>query len=167
MDLRKFTLTELIVFWDNSDIFDIQPYATPIMKPVILLVLFFFQVLAGYTQVSKMVNSTAGNLEKEFSADELKSVTNLTIQGTMDARDFKTIRDKMPALTFLDLKSVAVNAYTGFGGTVYYSQQGYPANTIPSRAFSDKSKINTIILPEGIVSIQDYAFISCKSLKKP
>src|SRR5208283_811269 len=41
------------------------------------------------------------------------TVTNLTLSGTIDARDFKTMRDSMPVLTVLDLSQTAIAAYTG------------------------------------------------------
>lgn len=119
------------------------------MKHLTLLLLLFFLTTAGYSQISKTVSNTAGSLETKFTAEELKSITSLTIQGTMDARDFKVIRDQMPALTHLDMKSVSILSYSGYGGTVYYPSGGYPANTIPQDAFTSKVKIEMIILPQG------------------
>ena len=46
----------------------------------------------------KTVEITAGGLKSALTKDELNSLTKLTITGTMDARDFKTIRDSMPLI---------------------------------------------------------------------
>ncbi len=61
--------------------------------------------------------TTAGTLSTLLSATELATVTNLTLTGTIDARDFVTLRDLMPALKELDISTATIVAYTGAGGT--------------------------------------------------
>ena len=58
-----------------------------------------------------------GSLSTILTVKELKSISNLTLSGTIDARDFKTIRDYMSALDTLDLSAVTIAAYNGLEGT--------------------------------------------------
>ena len=74
---------------------------------------------------------------KHGSHSYLGTVTNLTVTGTIDARDFKTMRDNMPLLAVLDLSGVTIAAYTGPDGT-HPSGGLYPENEIPGRAFYKK-----------------------------
>ncbi|HET6559380.1 MAG TPA: leucine-rich repeat protein, partial [Prolixibacteraceae bacterium] len=116
-----------------------------------------------------VIELTAGNLNSTFTAVELKGIQRLTIIGTMDARDFKTIRDKMNTLTELDLSEVNVLAYSGNEGTrnSQYIEAGdtivesfdYPANEVPSLAFYGNCKLITSgNLPTSITSIGFNAF---------
>ena len=118
--------------------------------------------------VSKTVNCTAGNLSTLLTTDELNTVTDLTITGTIDARDFKTMRDNMPMLTVLDINSITISQYSGTLGTVN-SSQVYEQNCIPQYAFRQPGwfpaelKLASIKLPNSLVSIKEHAF-ECTSL---
>jgi len=120
--------------------------------------IFLLMVLICSTlqaQVSKSVTvATAGTLGTiALTATELSTVTNLTVIGNLDARDFKTMRDNMPALAVLNMSAVSVKAYSGTGGTNFtyssnnygaynQSSSSYPANEIPLFAFYDGASIN-------------------------
>ena len=89
------------------------------MKAIYLLIISLFISQMLQAQVEKKVENTAGNLSTLLTPTELNSVTDLTIAGTMDARDFMTIR-KMYWLTTLDLSGISVLAYPGgANGEVY------------------------------------------------
>ncbi|HLN74031.1 MAG TPA: leucine-rich repeat protein, partial [Prolixibacteraceae bacterium] len=110
----------------------------------------------------KPVNLTAGNLASLFTPEELKQITSLVITGTMDARDFKVIRDQMPWLGYLDLTGVTITAYSGNEGT-YYGDYNYPANAIPPYALhtdnqSIPSRLSEILLPSSLALIDNQAF---------
>ena len=133
-------------------------------KPfLVLLCLFIF--IIGQAQVSKTINVTnAGTLETLLTTNELKTVTDLTLTGEIDARDFKTMRN-MSALSIIDLSSATVNAYNGANGTSEI-ETTYLENEIPAKAFYLKYfDFNTIILPNSITSLGDYAFYYCLGLK--
>ena len=134
-------------------------------KPILLLFCLFLFIV-GNAQVSKTINvSTSGTLSTLLTTTELNTVTDLIITGTMDARDFKTIRDKMPMLTHIDLSGATILSYTGTDGS--YQGSGtviYPANCIPKNAFSGKIKLNSIIIPSTVTSISSYAFSNCIGL---
>lgn len=119
------------------------------------------------TQYGK-VEVSSGNL-KTILSSQLSSITNLTLSGTIDARDFKTMRDEMPALTEVDLSDVVIVEYSGFNGTIS-EKYTYSANQIPRFALNPldanlhNTRIKSIVLPPSITSIDDYAFMGCKNL---
>ena len=131
------------------------------------MVIFTMNVFA---QVSKTVNITAGNLSVTLTTSEKQTITNLTITGTIDARDFKTMRDDMPLLAELDLSVVTIEEYTGTEGTFDANSKKYPANTIPARAFYDsniyagKPNFKLILLPNNTKAIDEFAFLNLTGL---
>lgn len=115
--------------------------------------------------MEKAIHLTAPNtLHTALSAEELNSVTDLTITGKIDARDFKTIRDKMPNLSVVILNIDSVTAYSGTEGTAGTEIYSYSKNTIPKKAFYDRSNITSITIPSCIVKIDDNAFKGCSAL---
>jgi uncharacterized protein with FMN-binding domain len=142
------------------------------MKKTILLILSLC-LMAITTAQALTVASTAGGLSAAITTagGNLSTITNLTITGTIDARDFETMRDYMPALSTLNLTAVTIVPYTGTQGTEYPAGSYlYPANTIPYGAFFNlktqqgKTSLTTITLPSSITSIGEYAFGNCISL---
>ncbi len=136
------------------------------MKKILLLSLFLSLVIAGQAQVSQTVNVAAGGgLSAAITAagGNLATITNLTVNGTIDARDFVAMRDSMPVLAVVDISGVTIAAYTGNGGTVDTANITYPENEIPQYAFCTpeiwgKASLTTIQLPVSITSIGNYAF---------
>ena len=135
------------------------------MRKIFLLLVVLSFALYAPSQVSKTVNVTAGGLSAALTHAELITVTNLTVTGTIDARDFVTMRDSATALTIINLSDACITAYTGSKGPDYLSTSYY-ANHIPSRAFfTDHSwRITSISMPSTVVSIGDYAFGYCTGL---
>jgi len=138
------------------------------MKKIVLLLVCLSFYVIGQAQVSKTVNVTAGGLYSALTSTELATVTNLTITGTIDARDFVTMRDNMPALAVVDISAVTIAAYNGSGGT--YGGTSYPANTMPKYSFNNpntnqgKTTLTTILLPSSVTSIGYAAFANCSGL---
>ena len=115
------------------------------------------------------VSITAGGLSAVFTPHELAAITQLTLTGTIDARDFKTMRDQMPLLAELDLSQATINAYSGLEGTSNWGHNDYPAHTIPETAFMSsnwqgKNSLTSVILPESLLSIGENSFCSCEGL---
>lgn len=112
------------------------------------------------------VTSTAGDLSSAITTagGNLSTVTNLTVTGTMDVRDFKTIRDNMPVLAVLDLSGVNITTYTGTGGTAGATSITYDANSIPFAAFESKSSLTSFAIPLSVTTIGDWAFSNCTGL---
>ncbi len=146
------------------------------MKTTILLLSSLCFTMMLYGQVSKTATVTAGNLKTALTVEELNTVTNLTLTGTMDARDFKTMRDDMPLLAELDLSDVKI-----FGnGTLIQTIPSYAFGSIDllksiklplwcdeigDHAFSYCSALTSLVIPRSVHRIENYAFSGCTSLK--
>jgi len=129
--------------------------------------LFFILCIAGLlqAQVYKTVNCTAGHLADSLNSDERNTVTDLTLTGTIDARDFKTMRDSMSILAVLDANGATIAAYTGTLGTAGTSSIVYPANVVPNnacyRGAGNNITLTSVILPSSANSIGSSAFSYC------
>jgi hypothetical protein len=140
------------------------------MKKILLLTTILLFVLFVNTSCSRNVNvTTAGTLSTLLASEEDTTITNLTVTGSIDTRDFKFIRDKMTKLTVLNIKEVTIQAYNGTDGTSTLTNS-YPANGIPEFAFSryngnGKETLTSIVLPDFVKSIGNYAFSLCYGLK--
>ncbi|GHT02799.1 hypothetical protein FACS189440_15490 [Bacteroidia bacterium] len=89
------------------------------MKKKILLVLLALSFcLLGKAQ-TVVNNLEAGSLKTSLPAP-LTGVTDLTVTGTIDARDFRTIREDLPNLVKLNLSGTAIVTYTGSEGTALH-----------------------------------------------
>lgn len=142
------------------------------MKKTLLLLAVIFTTAFGYTAQaieSHTVACTAGNLATE-AASYLTTVTNLTVTGTIDARDFKTMRDAMPLLEVLDLSGTTIAAHWGSDGTDGTTNSTYSADFIPAWAFCNpstnvgKTSLKSFIYPPSVTNIQNYAFQNCSGL---
>ena len=116
---------------------------------------------------SGVYNVTPGGLQT-IMADQLETVAGFKLTGSIDARDFKTMRDSMPLLEEVDLSEVSIVAYSGTEGTLDMDTS-YSANVFPDRAFcgsdnSGKPGLKNIILPNTTVSLGKNAFRSCTGL---
>ena len=140
------------------------------MKRITLLLIVFFSIQYLFCQTSRTVNQTiAGTLSTTLSATA-NTITNLTVTGNIDARDFVFMRDKMPLLSVLDLSSSTIKAYTGIDGSYALTTIAYPANELPLCAFynastlTSKYTLTTIKLPSTLKSIGGSAFYYCYGL---
>ena len=128
----------------------------------------FLSIIQNASQ--KVINESSGNLNGALSNDEKKIVSNLKLTGTMDARDFKVLRDSLPLLSDLDLSDVAIEDYTGNEGTEDDSNRSYPANGIPQYAFYTnygsfaKTSLKTISFPRLLNSIGSWSFFNCTGI---
>lgn len=110
------------------------------------------------------LTSTKGNLATLLNSSyKIDTITELTLNGTIDARDFKTMRDLMPALVNLNLSNVTVSGYSGTGGTSNIGTV-YTSNTIPTAAFQGKVSLKSIVIPSNTQAIEWIAFSGCSSL---
>jgi hypothetical protein len=162
------------------------------MKKLLILLVFTQIIAVVSAQISFTVNvAEPFGLSSAITeaGGNLNTITNLTVTGTIDASDFKTMRDKMPALTVVDLTRVSIAAYKGEGGTADAGSLGnpfkmeaigglldgtatdrYPAKAIPKNAFANHSttekisRFTSITLPSTVTSIGGNAFYRCNSL---
>jgi len=138
------------------------------MKKVILLSMLGIAYIYGYSQVSLTVNvPIAGGLYGAMTYTERITVTNLTITGFLDARDFVTLRDQMPVLSVLDISQASIQEYTGTGGTGGPALRTYPSGEIPYCAFwynGGKTTLTQVTLPQTAHAVGMHAFQGCTGL---
>jgi hypothetical protein len=139
------------------------------MRKTIIINIILCLTLIGQAQIIKTVNiNNAGTLSTILTVDELNTVSNLTISGMIDARDFKTMRDNMPMLAILDISAVTIKSYIGYEGTAINGwDNSYADNEIPEYSFAGENNNNTlktIILPCNFNSIGNSGIIGCSAL---
>lgn len=137
------------------------------MKQLWMAILVFCTIFGVSAQTQKNVFvSEAGGLRAEFTEDEAKNVTHLSLSGKLNALDFKVLRDEFEKLQFLDLTSADIKLYVGKKGT-YPDEKTYvyPTNCIPAYAFKDKKSLKQIVLPAKLANVEDAAFLGCDSLR--
>ena len=91
--------------------------------------------------------STPGTLAQEIinAGSRAAVVTKLTVTGTLNEEDYRTMRETASLLYDIDLSGVT-------------------DTEMPDGAFSGKSVLKSIVLPESLTSIGNLAFYDCESL---
>lgn len=117
---------------------------------------------------------TAGTLPTLISSADKNLVTDLTLSGNLNGTDIKYIREmagggididdktagKLTRLNLADAKIVE-------GGDYYYDNERYcytENNSISDGMFVDLKNLTSIILPNNITSIGNFAFSGCTGL---
>lgn len=147
------------------------------MKKAILISFLLLLVGIAQAQVSKTIDvTTPGTLSTLLTANEKSTITNLTVTGSIDARDVVVLRDAMPTLSILDMSEASIKAYTGTSGPArdpyMPTSITYPSNEIPQYSFcifslgqyTSNTGLHSIILPTSITSIGSCAFYGCTGL---
>src|SRR5664280_2709049 len=123
------------------------------MKKVILAILFILLSEWSYSQIYKTVNvTTAGTFSTLVTSEELTSITNLVITGTINAYDLG-VTSNMTSLKVLDIKNVNIAACKRFDGTPCL------ADRIPGSAWP--INLTSIIIPTSATAIDDWALTEC------
>lgn len=134
---------------------------------LLLFSLCFLFFLSGHALTVNV--STAGTLTTLISTDDKATITNLTLTGNIDARDFKCMRDEMPLLAVLDMGGATIDAFTGDGGTYDdFFNKTYLANEVPRSSFTiygSTSLIKSLTLPASLTSIGIAAIAHCSKLE--
>lgn len=129
--------------------------------------------LLAQQKAKRLYVAKPGTLVELLTEEEANQITHLTLQGRINAVDFRHLRDEFTSLKALDLSGVSISHYIGKHGTHPDSRYVYPANCIPAYAFcrstSDttyvgKESLEHIILSDKIRNIEDAAFKGCKNL---
>ncbi|MFA6873293.1 MAG: leucine-rich repeat domain-containing protein [Bacteroidaceae bacterium] len=115
----------------------------------------------------------AGLLQSKLTQQEAKGITQLTLSGRINARDFRLMRDSLLRLEVLDLSSATISSMAGKGGTTDESFIIYVKNTIPEYAFctemngilQGKQTLREVWLPNATINIDKNAFANCPNLK--
>lgn len=109
------------------------------------------------------VTSTAGKLATKVSD---MSITTLTVNGTLDARDFLFITDNLSSLKTLNLESATIVAYNStLNDRLLAGEYHYAENTMPYCALVGMTTLQEVTLPANLTAIDYGAFAGCKGLK--
>ncbi len=137
------------------------------MRKIKLCLLCSLLIWSVQAQITKKLECKSGQLSQLLTQSEVQTVNELTLTGTIDARDFITMK-KMPVLSVVDLKDVTITAYSG---SEWRYTDSTNANEIPAFAFFNasngqgKENLVKIRLPRRILALGDYAFANCGKLK--
>lgn len=113
-----------------------------------------------------------GCLEEEILKAGLQpaDINFLTVEGKLDAADFKLIRDYMPNLVSVDIAATTATVIPEYT----FAQKKYllgmrlprPLRSIGQRAFSGCGRLcGTLELPAGVTAIEFGAFMGCDNLR--
>ena len=157
------------------------------MQKLLLLAIIISCISTGNTYAHSEINNiyihceSAGSLGDSLALKgytDLSTITNLTIQGVLNAADFNYIKS-MYALDSLDISQTEIEAYYGYGtyepGLLGHNKaRNYPANAIPMNAFNHRSGYNNSLtglehlsyvkLPANLTEIESEAFAYCSNL---
>ena len=107
------------------------------------------------------VNNTAGSLSTLIDDT---SITQLTITGTLDARDFKFIADHLNNLELLNMSNAQIVDYSNSKAPLFLSATSYDAKSVPTTALMGK-KLRSVTLPKDLKKIDMAAFAGCEQLE--
>ena len=108
------------------------------------------------------VTTYAGHLASVVSDS---SITQLTIKGTIDARDFKFITDALENLKTLDLSEAYIVAYNStLDDQLIAGVYSYPAKTLPYCALTGMVSLTSLTLPSNLIAIDYGALAGCSKL---
>lgn len=116
--------------------------------------------LAALQMQAVVIDNVAGQLSTRLSDTK---VTELTITGTLDVRDFKYIADKLDNLTNVDLSGAQILAYEKDDEPVFGQQTAYQADEIPQTSFFGKP-LTKVVLPSNLKIIGHAAFAGCEGI---
>ena len=119
-----------------------------------------FLAMGLLTAQAEQVENVAGTL-----ADRVQdlAVTQLTVTGTVDARDFKFMGQQLTALQQLDLSGATIEALETVE-PVLGTNGSYAAGEVPPMAFFGHTALNELSLPSTTTSIGEGAFAGCSGL---
>lgn len=98
-----------------------------------------------------------GKLQECIAAagKDYKNLRNLKITGKINAVDFEFMRDQMTNLQAINLKEVRIKGS---------NESGKKDDQIPREAFSNKTSLISLVLPDKLKSIGSDAFYRCRNL---
>lgn len=119
-------------------------------------------MLSPLVMLAESVTCSEGKLCDAVSD---RSVSSLTISGTMDVRDFQFIADSLDVLLSIDLTGVEIKEYSCLANESFFGHRGtFRACAIPPTAFFGTA-ISEVRLPSTLVRIEDAAFAGCGKLQ--
>lgn len=135
----------------------------------LLLITGLHLVQSSLASSKVVVINQPGTLHSLLSPADLDSVSDLTLKGLIDVRDFYLLRDSAKLLQRLDLSDAEVVEHRGMHAP-FTDTLTFAAHEIPAAAFAGvvvqnyDSLLSEVVLPVSVTSIGSYAFMNCKQL---
>lgn len=126
------------------------------MKKILLFSAFLGCFALGHAQTKNVVVETAGTLSTLIPAEEVSTLTTLTVSGSINKTDLDTLNG-MPALTTLDLSQANIVAET-------VGEVTYAANTIPEETFYFNKNLQSVTFPSSLEYVGRQAFANCVNI---
>ncbi len=106
-----------------------------------------------------------GELARKISVEDRRYVTRLVVEGTLDEADYRLLAELGKRSKMLDSRNKEVAAYIDIdlSRTDFFNGKKV-VDIIPPRVFSGCSYLRTMILPDYLKEIGEYAFEDCKNL---
>ncbi len=115
------------------------------MKKILLFSAFLGCFALGHAQTKNVVVETAGTLSTLIPAEEVSTLTTLTVSGSINKTDLDTLNG-MPALTTLDLSQANIVAET-------VGEVTYAANTVPEATFASNKNLISVVFTYSLQQI--------------
>ena len=127
------------------------------------LLILLLTVMLPHQAAAVTVTSVAGKLADVVTNHD---VTELVINGTLDARDFKFISDELTKIKSLNLSNATIKAYkSDVDDGLYLGGYSYADNTLPYCALTGIITLQTLYLPNNLVAIDYGALAGCSALQ--
>lgn len=91
------------------------------------------------------------------------NITQLQVNGHIDARDFRFIADSLRQLTALDLSGATIDAFSG--KALFANVEEYAAGEVPCLSLASMLELTNFALPYNATRLGDGCFSGCKKLK--
>ena len=129
----------------------------------LLYIVLFLSVGKHLQATNYNCHTEAGQLQS-LIGEQHRTITNLTVSGTIDVRDFAFINDSLFHLTGIDLADCTIDAFES--RDIYLGNQTrFDANCIPANTFFGFQELTTVRLPRNTEKIGKGAFAGCTKLK--
>lgn len=130
-------------------------------KRTISLFVILCIALMAFAQ-NRTVNIECGGLEQALAGNY--SFKSITINGSMDVRDFACINDNAMTITAIDLSGCTIQSYDSRDEQYLGIHTHFEAGTIPPTAFGGFAHLESVILPANVKAIGEGAFAGCVNL---
>lgn len=111
----------------------------------LLYIVLFLSVGKHLQATNYNCHTEAGQLQSLIE-EQHRTITNLTVSGTIDVRDFAFINDSLFHLTGINLADCTMNAFES--RDIYLGNQTrFDANCIPANTFFGFQELTTVRLP--------------------